>query len=68
MRKSTKIWLLTATSLIVLGCVSFTATACAIGWDFNKFSTVTLETNTYEITESFQNISMNMNTADVILK
>ena len=65
MRKSTKIWLLTAASLIALGCVSFTATACAIGWDFNKFSTVTLETNTYEITESFQNISMNMNTADV---
>ena len=65
MRKSTKIWLLTAASLIVLGGVSFTATACSIGWDFKKFSTVTLETNAHEITESFQNISMNVTTADV---
>ena len=66
MRKSTKIWLLTAASLIALGAVSFTATACAIGWDFTKFSTVTLETNTYEVTDDFQNVSMNTNTADVV--
>ena len=65
MRKSTKLWLTIATSLIALGCVTFTATACAIGWDFKKFSTVTLETNTYEVSDPFQAVSIEVDTEDV---
>ena len=67
MRESTKSWLLASAALIVLGGVTFTATACAIGWDFSKFSTVTLETNTYSIGEDFNNISMDVHTANVAL-
>ena len=65
MRKSTKIWLLSSFSLILLGSITFTATACAVNWDFSKFSTVELETNTYTFTESFQNLSIDVNTADL---
>ena len=68
MHKSTKFWLLSAASLIVLGSTTFAITGCAIGWDFNKFNTVTLETNTYTISESFQNISIDIDTADITLQ
>ncbi len=67
MRKSTKIWLFSSLSLITLGSIIFTATACAVNWDFSKFSTVELETNTYIFTESFQNLSIDINTADLTL-
>lgn len=67
MRESTKSWLLASAALIVLGGVTFTATACAIGWDFSKFSTVTLETNTYTISEDFNNITLKTDTTDITL-
>lgn len=67
MRKSTKIWLMAAASSILLGGVVFTASACSIGWDFSKFSTVTHTTSTHEIEESFENISIDLTTTDVKL-
>ena len=36
-------------------------------WDFKKLSTVKYETNSYEINESYQNISVCTDTADVVL-
>ena len=65
MRKSTKIWLLSSFSLILLGSITFTATACAVGWDFSKFSTTDFETTTHTLTESFQNLSIDIDTADI---
>jgi DUF4097 and DUF4098 domain-containing protein YvlB len=67
MRKHTKIWLLTAASLILAGGTIFTATACAVNWDFDKFSTVEIETNTHSVSDDFQNISINITTADITL-
>ena len=65
MRKSTKIWLITAASSILLGGILFTASACSVGWDFSKFSTVKNTTTTHEIKEAFENISIDLATTDV---
>ncbi len=68
MRDSTKKWLLAAAGLIVTGCSTFTVTAAAVGWDFNKFSTVTLETTTHDIEETFQNISINTKATNITFR
>lgn len=67
MRKKTIIWLSVATLLVVLGGAIFTGTLFAIGFDFQRLSTVKLERATHEITEPFHNISVITNTADVVL-
>jgi len=66
MTKTTKIWPITATSLVLIGCVLFAGVMSMLGWDFMKLSTVTYETNTYEIGEVFDRISMNTDNADVV--
>ena len=53
MSRKTKIWLITAAALVLAGCLLFAGTMAAQNWDFSKLSTVTFETNTYEIDESF---------------
>ena len=53
MSRITKIWLITAAALVLAGCLLFAGTMAAQNWDFSKLSTVTFETNTYEIDESF---------------
>lgn len=65
MSKIIKRWLIAAASLVVLGSLIFVLTACAAGWDFSKFATGKYETNTYEITEPFNNISIKTDTTDV---
>ena len=40
MKKSTKIWLITATSLVALGCIIFSVVMTRNHWDFTKLSTV----------------------------
>lgn len=68
MKKATKIWLIIAGSLFLAGCIVFTVAVSTLGWDFKKLSTVQYETNTYEIAEEFSEISVDTNTADVVLK
>ncbi|MBE7064427.1 MAG: DUF4097 domain-containing protein [Ruminococcaceae bacterium] len=65
MSKSTKIWLITAASLIVLGCMIFVGGMIMAKWDFSKLVTSKNETNTYEITDAFKNISIKTDTADI---
>ena len=65
MRKTTKMWFLTATSLILIGCIVFGGVMCVLKWDFTKLSTGRYESNQHEITEKFNNISIETNTADV---
>lgn len=67
MRKSTKIWLIIATSLVFLGLIVFGGVMTMQKWDFTRLSTTKYETNTHEIGEAYQSISVNTNTADVIL-
>ena len=66
MTKSTKIWLITATLLILAGLVLFAGAMAEHGWDFSKLSTVTYETNRHYIDEDFSNISINTDTADIL--
>ena len=66
MKKSTKIWLITATFLVALGCIMFSVAMTKIHWDFTKLSTVKYETNTYKVTDDFNSISMLTDTADIL--
>ncbi len=66
MSKRTKIWLITATSLVVLGLIMFAVVMTAYNWDFTKLSTVQYETNTYALNEDFSNISLKTETADIL--
>lgn len=65
MRRITKMWLITAACLILIGCILFTGIMTILEWDFMKLSTVEYETNTYEIKDDFNNISINTNTTNI---
>lgn len=65
MKKATKKLLITAASLTVFGLIIFAAAMSALNWDFMKLSTTDCETNTYEITEEFDNISLDTYNADI---
>lgn len=65
MGKRTKLWLIIAASLILIGCIIFAGVMTVLKWDFRKLSTVKYETNEYIITEGFKNIAISANTANV---
>jgi len=65
MSKTAKIWLIAAISFLLIGCVIFGGVIMAINWDFSKLSTEKYETNNYEINETYSNISIITNTADI---
>lgn len=67
MRKKTKLWLAVAATLVVLGGVIFVGAFAAAGFHFASLSTSKLITTTHEITDSYQNISILTDTADVWL-
>ena len=66
MRKTTKILLITAGSLVLIGLIMFVAVMTAYHWDFTNLSTEKYETNTYEINEEFSSIKMAADTADIL--
>lgn len=66
MSKTTKIWLITASFLILIGCVIFAGVMTVLKWDFTKLSTVKYQTNDYEIDEEYKNISIVTDTADIV--
>ena len=68
MSKKTKIWLIIAFSLILVGCITFGGVMTVLKWDFTKLSTVKYETNDYEIIENYKNISVITDTADIVFK
>lgn len=65
MKRSTKIFLVLAVLFIVLGAVIFTVGIASLGFDFSKLSTEKTVTATYEIDTHFDNIVIDVNTADV---
>ena len=67
MNKKNVIWILIATSLLLIGCLIFGGVMMALNWDFGKLSTVKYETNEYEITDPFQSINIVTDTADITL-
>ncbi len=66
MRTSTKIWLIVATSLVLMGCAIFTSVMCALDWDFTRLSTSDFVTNTHDVSEDFNSISVTTDTAKVL--
>lgn len=66
MKTRTKVWLIIAASLVLTGCILFAGVMTALKWDFMELATVKYETNIYEISEAFDGISMNTDTADII--
>ena len=65
MRTRTKVWLITAASLALIGCILFAGVMITLKWDFMELATVKYETNTYEISNAFDSISVNTDTADM---
>lgn len=65
MRTRTKVWLIIAASLVLIGCILFAGVMSKLKWDFTKLSTVKYEMNAYEISEAFDDISINTDTADI---
>lgn len=65
MKKTTKIWVSVALALMLVGGIIFVVAMSAIGWDFTKLSTSKYETNRYALKESFQSVSVDIDTADI---
>ena len=65
MKKTTKIWVSVALALMLVGGIIFVVAMSAIGWDFNRLSTTKYETNRFAIEDSFQAISVDIDTADI---
>lgn len=65
MSKISKIWLVIATSLVVVGALIFVIAMSINGWDFSKLSTVKYETTNYAIDEEFKHISVKTTTSDI---
>lgn len=65
MRTGTKIWLIVASLLVILGLGLFAVAMSANQWDFTQLSTMEYETNTHRVSETFRSISMETDTADI---
>ena len=57
--------IIAAVSLLVVGVLICGVTFAIYGFDYHKFSTVEYETNTYEVQEDFQNITIEADTEDI---
>ena len=66
MKKAAKAWLITAAFLVLAGCILFAGVMSTLGWDFAKLSTARYETNIHEISETFSDISLMTDTADIV--
>ena len=65
MKKSEKIWLITASFLVLAGLLLFSVAMTVNGWDFHKLSTVKYDTTIHEIHDDFSAVSVNTDTADL---
>ncbi len=65
MRKTTKLWLIAAASLTVVGAIVCVGVMTVLNWDFRKLSTVHYQTNEQVIAEAYTNITIATATADV---
>lgn len=63
MKRSVKLWLMTATALTVVGLLIFAAVMTVYRWDFTRLGTEPYQTKTYEIDREFSDISVEADTA-----
>ena len=66
MSTKSKIWLIVAISLMLVGGIIFVGTMAALNWNFLGLNTTQYETNKYNVSEEFSNISINTDTTDVV--
>ncbi len=66
MKRQTKVWLVVAVSLLIVGCIIFGGVMTVLKWDFRQLSTTKFEANTHDITETYSNISVVGDTADIV--
>lgn len=65
MKKRTKIWIIIAVCLVVLGCAIFAGAMAGLKWDFMALSSSSVEMTTYELDEDFGEIYIDATTADI---
>ena len=65
MSKVAKVWLIVAASLVLLGVLLVGGVMMSFKWDLGRFITSKCQTNTHEISEEFNSISVNVSTADI---
>ena len=65
MSRKVKTWLIVAVSLIVIGCLIFVGVMTMLKWNFNKLSTSKYQIKEYEITENFEDIFIQTDTANI---
>lgn len=65
MSKATRIWLIVAASLVLIGCMIVGGVMAMGSWDFSKLSTNKYQINKYEITEGFSDILVVSATAEL---
>ena len=65
MKKATKICLIAAACLVLIGGAAFCIAMTANHWDFSLLSNDKLETTTFDITDDFRNISVKSDTEDI---
>ncbi|MBQ9745672.1 MAG: DUF4097 family beta strand repeat protein [Clostridia bacterium] len=65
MSRKTKTWFTVAASLTLIGFIIFGGAMTIIKWDFSRLSTVKYETESHEINEIFEDISIVTDTADI---
>ena len=63
-----KIWLIAAAILVLVGCLLLAVVMSGIKWNFTKLSTTQYETNRYEFSEAWEDLSIYTKTANVVLK
>lgn len=66
MSGKTKIWLVIAVVLVLVGGILFGGALLTLGWNITNFSTENYETNEYEIQEEYKDISITTDTADIV--
>ncbi len=65
MSKNNKLWIIIAVSLIAVGLLIFAGAMIVLGFDFTKLSTMEYETNTYEVSEDFNKISIDADATEI---
>lgn len=68
MKKVTRLMVIFATSLVFIGGAVFTIAMTLNGWDFSKLNARDYVTKTYEITQEFSSIDVDVSTADINIK
>lgn len=67
MKKNTRIWHIIASSLVLVGGMMFVGVMTVFGWDFRKLSTSRYEYNDHILQETFENVEVISDTADIVI-